>query len=106
MGKYHLVVYTNPADGKEDEYNSWYNEQHLREVCAVPGFTGARRMKIHDPRDAGEYSYLAVYDIDGDADATMAELRAHVAAGKIYMSDALGPNPKAIVYEALASFQK
>ena len=30
-----LVVLTHPAEGKEDEYNRWYSEEHLDDVLAA-----------------------------------------------------------------------
>jgi hypothetical protein len=43
--KYVLVVPSNPLDGQEDIYNGWYDDVHLADVCAIPGFTGAKRYR-------------------------------------------------------------
>ena len=52
-----LVVWTDVLAEHEAEFNSWYNEQHLPERLAVPGFQNARRY-------ASEVSpkYLAYYE--------------------------------------------
>ena len=39
----HFFAFTNPTSGKEDEYNTWYDEHHLKDVINVPGFVSARR---------------------------------------------------------------
>lgn len=46
MGDYVIVVSSRPAAGREEEYNDWYNNQHLADVLAQPGFKTARRYKI------------------------------------------------------------
>jgi len=35
MGKYILLVQSNATDGKEEEFNKWYDEIHLGEVLRV-----------------------------------------------------------------------
>jgi hypothetical protein len=43
MSRYEFLVLTRPVSGTKDEFNRWYDEQHLRDVLAVPGFVGARK---------------------------------------------------------------
>ena len=33
MAQHALFVFTDPVEGKEEEYNDWYNNVHLAEVC-------------------------------------------------------------------------
>jgi hypothetical protein len=57
-----LVDIVVDAD-REDEFNRWYDEEHIPEKRAAAGFHSARRFKHHrDP-----HRYLAVYEVD-DAD--------------------------------------
>ncbi len=35
---YYIVDFTNPAPGKEDESNWWYDAHHAPDVVANPGF--------------------------------------------------------------------
>ena len=44
--KYTFLAFTNPAPGKEDEYNAWYEEHHLKDVINCPGFVSARRFRL------------------------------------------------------------
>lgn len=93
MTDYSFLVFSNPAEGREDDYNRWYDEVHLGEVVQVPGFVGARRYKVA-PTGDGEppaHRYLAVYDIaSDDVGATLAELGTRAGDGRLRMSDALG----------------
>ena len=46
MGKF--LVFTNAADGRDDEYNKWYDEVHAVEMCALPEYTGVTRYRLTD----------------------------------------------------------
>jgi len=66
--RYKMVVMTEPLAGREDEYNEWYQNVHLRDVVAVPGVRSARRYRLRmgvmpDPKPL---PYLAIYDIESD----------------------------------------
>lgn len=58
-----LVVVVDVLPEHEDEFNRWYDDEHIPEKRATPGFRSARRFKSHDQPGR----YLAVYEID-DAD--------------------------------------
>ncbi len=67
MAIFKLVVMTGPKPGRDEEYNDWYNNQHLADVVAVPGFVSAQRFKLKDAMGAEHRnSYLAIYEIDSD----------------------------------------
>jgi len=91
MGRHVMVVYTNPVEGEEDEYNKWYDETHLPDVVAVPGVVSGRRLQLAEVAGVGEgatHKYLAFYEIDGDPAAVMAEIGARVANGQMFLSSA------------------
>jgi len=52
-----LLTLTEPPPGMEEEFNAWYDEEHLPERLAIPGFRSARRWV------AGR-TYLATYELD------------------------------------------
>lgn len=84
-----LVVLTNPVEGKEDEYNRWYSDVHVREVVGIPGFISAQRFALTDAQmgAAGDHKYLAIYEVEGDPGAALEALKA--ARPDLQMSDAL-----------------
>ena len=43
-----LAVTSDPVPGREDEYETWYNDAHLPEVLSIPGFAAARRFVATD----------------------------------------------------------
>jgi hypothetical protein len=59
-GKGLLLVMTDiPAD-IEQEFNRWYDEEHMRDLLAFPGVLSARRYRIVE----GQPKYLAMYDLE------------------------------------------
>lgn len=88
MADHLLVAISNAQSGREDEFNTWYETVHMPEVLELPGFTAAQRFEPAQTGD-GPARYMAVYDIDGDADAAMAGLMNAVRDGKFTMTDAI-----------------
>jgi hypothetical protein len=67
MGKYTLVVFSNPTEGREDEYNKWYTNEHLADVVNIPGFCSAQRFKLLTLLKGDlKHGYLALYDMDAE----------------------------------------
>jgi hypothetical protein len=69
MAKYILIERSNPVPGKEQEYNDWYNNEHLPDLMTVPGIVAARRWKVvGKPYQGAEFShrYICVYQIETD----------------------------------------
>ena len=67
------VVHTDIPDDISDEYNAWYDEEHLPRLVRVPGIVRARRYVSPDqsPR------YLTAYELsDRDAFSSPAGLKA------------------------------
>ena len=60
-----LLTLTEPPPAMEEEFNAWYDEEHLPERLAIPGFRSARRW-VADCAP-GEGKYLATYELDSPA---------------------------------------
>jgi hypothetical protein len=58
-----LMVWADVPSNKEKEYNRWYNEEHLAERLAVPGFLSAARYEAVK----GGPRHLAVYELESPA---------------------------------------
>lgn len=87
MPKFKMLVFSNVAKGGDEaNYNKWYNEQHIPDVCNVPGFTGAQRFKRKG--DEGVAQYLAIYEMEADdPDAVVAELTSRAGTDAMIMTD-------------------
>ena len=97
--QYTLMVWSEPVAGREDEYNEWYNKQHLPDVVSVPGFVRARRLKLAPVQfDQGPAlpRYLAYFEIStDDFPGVMADVTRRIQSGAIMMSSAFN-NPTSV----------
>jgi hypothetical protein len=57
-----LLTMTEPPAAMEEEFNAWYDDEHMHERLAIPGFRSARRW-VTDCKP-GEGKYLATYELD------------------------------------------
>jgi hypothetical protein len=99
-----LVVLTNPVEGREDEYNAWYSEQHLDDVLAAAGFEAAQRFRFAGSKLSRNPAaqYLAIYEVDADKREeaeTLLLQSANTAAMPI--SDAMAPGPITWWFESI-----
>ena len=60
-----LLTMTEPPPEMAEEFNAWYDGEHLPERLAIPGFRSARRW-VADLAP-GEGRYLATYELDAEA---------------------------------------
>jgi hypothetical protein len=56
-GKGLLAVWTDIPAALEEDFNRWYNEEHLAERASIPGFLNARRYRSLQ----GTPTYIALY---------------------------------------------
>ena len=94
MARYVFLVHSNPSDGREDDYNDWYTNEHLDDVVAVEGVVSAQRFKFTGNAVAdleNPHSYLAIYEleIEGDPQPVLDELRSRREAGTMNVPDSI-----------------
>lgn len=101
MTAYIQTVVTAPVAGREDEFNRWYDDIHLPEVLAAPGFVAGQRFALAGPGAEDQPPYLTVYEIEtDDLAATVEALTA--AAATMTRSDALDEKSVVVtIYRAL-----
>jgi hypothetical protein len=85
MSKGLLLAMMEPTAGIEQEFQDWYDHEHVPEREAVPGFETARRFVCLD----GWPRYLALYDLDrvdvlkGEAYRSLIDRPAHPTRDKV-----------------------
>jgi hypothetical protein len=84
-----LFVFTSPVEGREDEYNDWYDNTHLGEFAALPGVVSAQRFKVSPTGPRSKTSYAAIYELDGDPADVITAMNAAIKNGEMHMSDAI-----------------
>jgi hypothetical protein len=104
-----LLVFSNPVEGRDEEYNTWYDEVHLDDLKRIPGVVAATRYEFVPksfPITARptEHRYLAVYTLDRDADEVLGELLKRAGGPEMRLSEALDtPNVATSVWRRRSS---
>jgi hypothetical protein len=95
-----LLTMTEPPPAMEEEFNAWYDDEHMAERLSIPGFRSAQRW-VADVKP-GEGKYLATYELDSLA----------VLSSRQYLSFFEKPTPwskrclgKAVVFKRWACEQ-
>ena len=94
-----LLVFSNPVDGQEEEFNAWYDSTHVPDVLAVDGVISAQRFEIESvdtPEVEGAPSppppahrYLAMYELDRAGNDVMTEFVSRLTSGEMKLSESL-----------------
>jgi hypothetical protein len=100
-----FIAFTNAVDGRADEFNEWYDTTHLQDVLSISGFTSVQRFKASTaqrPRDRPPFEYLAIYQVEGDAQELVDALMQWAASGQSSgLSPAIAPGFVGCIYEPI-----
>lgn len=92
--KYTWIVLTNPAPGRDKEFNEWYDRRHIDDLLNCPGIVSAQRFAIADQQRIEPpypYQYAAVYEIEtDDFSGFLKTLNELTGSDKMPISSALG----------------
>ncbi|HEY7648127.1 MAG TPA: hypothetical protein VID04_03915 [Methylomirabilota bacterium] len=88
-----LMVWADVPADKEKDFNRWYNDEHLAERLAIPGFlSGARYEAVK-----GGPKHLAVYELESPAVLESAAYK-RVQANPTELTKRFGPQTIATTY--------
>jgi hypothetical protein len=91
MGRFIMVAQSQAKEGRDEEYNAWYDSTHFQEILDIPGAISGRRFDLA-PLGMGEpgMRYLAIFEfeVDGPA-AIMREMGRRSQDGTWQRCDAL-----------------
>jgi hypothetical protein len=104
MNRYKMIVMTAPVEGRESEYNDWYQNTHLDQVVAIDGFKSAQRFQLTTSLGSNESPpYLAIYEIEtDDIDTVVEKMKTLAGTQNLIVSDALGSSFAAVWKELAA----
>lgn len=95
MAKQLMVVFSNSAEGKDAEFNEWYDRAHAPDLLSIDGVESCQRFEIANPEGA-THRYLAMYELTRDGNEIMGDLMEGMASGKFEASDTVDPNSAVI----------
>ncbi|PXW24482.1 UNVERIFIED_CONTAM: hypothetical protein DES50_12610 [Williamsia faeni] len=97
--KFIQIVYSNPLEGRDDEFNEWYDNVHIPELLAIPGMLSAQRYTLRDTEiyrapggSVPDQRYAIIYEMEGEVEVIMTKIREAVASGQIHMHESLDMN--------------
>lgn len=73
-GKGLFMVWVDMPADKEEDFNRWYNEEHIQELLAIPGVLNAARYVAV----SGSPKYLACYELETPEIRDTPEYRVHL----------------------------
>ncbi len=68
MAKHMVVVLSEPVEGREAEFDDWYENTHIREVLASTGWKNAQRFVL--TAEKGQkcpLQHLALYEAEAES---------------------------------------
>jgi hypothetical protein len=83
-----LVVFANPGEGKEAEFNVWY-DKHMQDFMKFPNFVRVQKFKMlaRKGRPDPAYKYMFLFEFKGDQDESFAQIQAAMKNGGLDVAD-------------------
>jgi hypothetical protein len=95
MARQLMVVFSNAAEGRDDEFNRWYDEVHAPDLLSIEGVESCQRFEVADPEGV-PHRYLAIYELSRDGASVMGELAEGMGSGRFQGSDTVDPDSAVI----------
>jgi hypothetical protein len=93
VARFFFVVFTNPVEGREDEFQQWYDHTHIADVRRVEGVTSGLRLRpaaAMDDATPCPWQSMAMYEIEAPtAQAARDAMGRAAEAGAMPLSPAL-----------------
>jgi hypothetical protein len=96
--EYTLIIQTSPLEGREDEYNDWYDGVHLAEFSALPGVISGRRYEVMRAKPDSKPAWAAIYELSSHPKEVLAAMNAGIKDGSMHMSDAVDQDSVTITF--------
>ena len=72
-----MVVMMDVEPEHDEEFNRWYDEEHLPERLEIPGYVSARRFKLEEGE--GVLKYLCIWELEDSSPLSSSEYLAQRA---------------------------
>lgn len=78
MSDHLLIVFSEPAEGRVEEYTEFFGSTHLGEMVSSAGVSSAQLFEVVNPEGGAGLPtrFAAVYRIDGDIEAAQQAIQA------------------------------
>lgn len=71
MSRFTYTILSRAVPGREDEFVAWYRDQHIADVCRMPGVVGGQlfRMdfqRVYNLEEAPTWTLMTIYELEGE----------------------------------------
>lgn len=103
MAQYRFIALSNAVEGREDEFNDWYDNRHIHDVLTIPGFKQAQRgvwdSEILANGQAPTHRHIAIYEFESDNLAeTLGHFFTRAGTEQMPISDAMATDAMPAIY--------
>lgn len=87
-----MLVLAKAVDGRVDELARWYDERHLNDLLAVPGFISVERHRIipiKAPEGVPGWDFMMIYEFGDDPMLVLGGMHGLMGTDRMPTSDAL-----------------
>ena len=94
MAKFLLVIPSSALPGRDQQYNDWYDNEHLADVLKISGIVSGRRYNALPQSPApAPAKHLSIFEIEtADPMAVLGELHRRIQAGEMAMTADIDPS--------------
>jgi hypothetical protein len=90
MSEFKIIAFLNPVEGRDAEFNEWYDKEHMPHALSVGGFSSGQRFRT-GPTLVGDApcKYAAIYDVEGDSLQDALDATGYAGSLRLPTSDAV-----------------
>jgi len=103
--RYILSVSSRAVPGREADYDEWYDNIHMGEVCALPGFVSCERFRALDMEGRATGECIAHYQVETDDPAALLQ-SLFAATPTMRLTDAIDASSASFTFLAPHKGQK
>jgi ferritin-like protein len=76
MARFRYTILSRAVAGREEEFVAWYRDQHIADVCRMPGVISGQlfRMdfqRVYDLDEAPQWTLMTIYELEGENPQTI-----------------------------------
>ena len=88
--RYYLQVTSKALPGREEEYDAWYENTHVGDVLALPGFLSCQRYRKLAAGTSEEQAFVSMYEVETDDPNALLQLL-FAESQNMQLTDAIDP---------------
>ena len=84
-----MIAFSSPLPGREEDYLSWYRDQHMPDLLALDGIEHGTLYEIEAVSPSRPAQFVSVYELSQPPEGILGVMAQRSASGEIRQTDAL-----------------